>query len=119
MFGRPSHNDQPPPQLVLLSLKSVLQVRSMLLHPSVLYSVSSVIVNILGFFSGSLSLLLSELHGGVCENDPHKVSGSANQNFSSATESKGQSVRNVSLTLWWERPRPCRITFTMPRHPFL
>lgn len=37
-------------------------------------------------FSGSLSLLLSELHGGARLNDPHKVGGSATQKFSSATE---------------------------------
>ena len=32
-----------------------------------------------------------QLHAGVRKNDPQKVGGSANQNVSSATESKGQS----------------------------
>lgn len=103
---------RPPPQPVLLSLKSVLQAGGMLLHHFVLFSVSSVHCKILGFFfSGLLSLLLSELHGGARVNHPQKVGGSANSNFSSATGSIGQPVRNISLTHWWEL---CRLAFKTP-----
>lgn len=84
----------------------------MLLHHFVLYSVSSIHCKIWGFFfSGLLSLLLSELQRGACMNHPQKEGGSANPNFSSATGSKGQPVRNVSLTHWWEL---CRLAFKTP-----